>query len=438
MTYTKASLLLFLMLVTSCSANGRQLISTHQLTTLGDSGNSRPHQLLTPQGTATSQAVFSLSSPTDGATNLPLELKLSWTEADGATHYILQLADDSSFSQFIINETVQPSATAAQGEFDIKKKNKLKTGTTYFWRVYAVFPDQSQRIADRSPSTFRTTAGLFAGLASKGFKLQKALSGPDKGELAEVSFLNTIGQNTVYSTTFALSWQSKRFAELGNTNVALQASVEGALSSDDSESEDAWRFKVSGVFSTSFVRCQDELVPCPAARQTDPFFSGLYTKASLKYEADRDFKVKKLSGEFYTTPSSFRLAMGTARPISPSKPIQFQWRPFFRVDVGHTFRRGGSAEKNDTIFRLVPRARAVLNLQFLRRALNMDDVNIFADETFYHLPLEDGKRKFNFLMTGIEFHFTPNLGFGLTYKTGSSAPTFQKINTLQGVFGIRF
>jgi hypothetical protein len=192
------------------------------------------------------------------------------------------------------------------------------------------------------------------------------------------------------------------------------------------------------VFSTSFVRCKAALVPCPAAQQTDPLFSGLYSKVSLKYEANRDFNIKKLSAEFFTTPNSFRLAIGTARPINPVKPIQFQWRPSFRVDVGRTFLRGNSAERKDTIFRLVPRARAVLNLQFLRQALNMDDVNIFADYTFYRLPLESGKKNFNFFTGGIEFNFTSNLGFGLTYKSGSSAPKFQKINTLEGIIGIRF
>lgn len=440
MTHTKSFLVLLLLLFTGYSANARSAVATSSIKTPAAHRRVEAQPLLTASVTRNEQSTFSLSSPSDGATNQPLELKLSWTEAESATQYILQLASESNFSTMLINETVQPTGTqgAAQGEFDIKKKHKLKPGTTYFWRVYAVLPDGSKQIADRSPSTFKTTANFFGGLTRHGFKLQKALSGPDKGELAELSFLNTIGEKTVYSANFALSWQSKKLADIGHTSIATQMSVEGALASDDSESEDAWRFRGSAVFSTSFVRCSADIAPCPAARQTDPLFSGLYTKASLKYEADRDFNIKKVSAEFLTTPNSFRLAMGTARPISPSKPIQFQWRPFFRVDVGHTFRRGNSEERKDTIFRLVPRARAVLNLHFLRRALNMDDVNIFADDTFYRLPLESGKKNFNFFMSGIEFNFTPNLGFGLTYKSGNSAPRFERINTLEGIVGIRF
>jgi len=384
------------------------------------------------------QRTFALSAPTDGATNQPLQLTLSWTEADEATQYVVQLSPQPDFLALLINETVPPSATAAQGEFDIKKKHKLVSGTTYFWRVYAIFPDGSRRLGDGSPFKFKTTADFFRGLTRNGFKLQKALSGPDKGELAEFSFLNTIGEKTVYSANFAFSWQSKKVADIGHTSIAAQLSVEGALASDDSESEDAWRFRASSVFTTSFIRCKTNGNPCAPDELTDPLFSGLYTKASVKLEGDRDFDVKKISGEFLTTPNSFRLAIGTARPISPAKAIQFQWRPFFQVDVGHTFRKGNSAEKKDTILRLIPRARAVFNLHFLRRPLNMDDVNIFIDDTFYRLPLEADRKNHNFFQSGIEFNFTSNLGFGLTYKSGSSAPKFQKINTLEGIIGIRF
>lgn len=158
----------------------------------------------------------------------------------------------------------------------------------------------------------------------------------------------------------------------------------------------------------------------------------------MKLESNRDFDVKKLSGEFQFTPNSRKLAIETARPELPKKPVQFQWRPFFTLDVGHTYRRGTSEEREATILRLVPRVRARLDLQFLRRALNLNSVAIFADDTFYHLPLEKQRKNNNFFTSGIEFNFTPNLGFGLTYKSGRSAPQFEKINTLQGIIGIRF
>jgi hypothetical protein len=386
------------------------------------------------------QVSFSLSHPRDGATDMPLELSLSWKKAAGATEYLLQLSRNKDFEELIIDTKVSPSTTSSNESFEIKKKEfKLETGTKYYWRVFAIMPAGPEIPANENPISFTTTANFFDSLANHGFTLQKALAGPDKGELAEFSFLDNIGKKTVYSTNFALSWRPTSILNAGHTNVRLQTSVEGSLSSDDSESEDAWRLRFSSIFVTSFVRCRSAVRPCPRGQLTHPTIGSLYTTASLKYEGDRDFNVKKLSAEFLTTPNSHRLAIGDARPGNARKPpVQFQWRPFFRVDVGHTFRRGTSAERQDTILRLVPRVRTVLNLQFLRRALNMDDVNIFADNTFYYLPLENNKKRKNFFTSGIEFNFSPNLGIGLTYKTGRSAPKFEKINTLQAIVGIRF
>ena len=184
------------------------------------------------------QTTFFLSAPTNGATNQPLELTLGWTVPDGATEYQLQVSESVSFSPLLFEETVPLSTTADQGSFDIKKKeHELKPGATYFWRVFATLTDGSKVEAKKSPFRFQTAGNFFEGVQNRGFKLQKALSGPDTGELAEFSFLNTIGENTVYSSTFALSWQTNT---LKGKDIRIQASVEGALASNDSDSEDAW------------------------------------------------------------------------------------------------------------------------------------------------------------------------------------------------------
>jgi len=382
---------------------------------------------------------FCLGSPTHKATDLPLELILGWTEPTKSVQkYLVQLSDDPLFTTLLLNESVDPDPNLSGGEFTVKKKHGLKPGRTYYWRVRADFAGEPGVWAQNGVYFFTTGNNIFEALSSKGFKLQKALTGPDKGELAEFSFLNTIGEKSVYSTTFALSWQPKRSLNVGRTNIRPGWSVEGRLASDESEAEDAWRFRLSSIFTTSFIGCSVEVKPCPTNRLTNPTFEGLYTKASLKFEGDKNFDVKKLSGEFLITPNSAALAIGAARPGSPSKPIQFQWRPFFSIDAGHTFRRGNSEETEDTILRLIPRVRTRIDLQFLRQWLNLHEVSIFADNTFYYLPLEKVRKRNNFFTSGIEFNFTPNLGFGLTYKNGRSAPKFEKINTLQGVIGIRF
>ena len=384
---------------------------------------------------------FCLSSPMDEATDQDLEPVISWREPRTAVeNYLLQVSEDKNFDTLLVQQIVPEDPDMDGAQFRLRKTHRLEPGRTYYWRVQANFvggaPAPAWNI--KGPFSFKTTYNFLSSLADKGFRLQKALAGPDKGELAEFSFLNTIGEKTVFSTTFALSWEPKNDIIFKQTTLTFGTSVEGALASDESEAEDAWRFRVSGIFLTNFIRCQNGQQQCPPQQFTKPTIQSLYYKGSLKLEGDKDFDVRKLSGEFLITPNSYRLAMGAARPGLPSKPLQFQWRPFFSVDAGHTFRRGNSEEREDTILRLVPRVRARVDLQFLRQWLNMNEVAIFADETFYYLPLENQRKRNNFFTSGIEFKFTPNVGFGLTYKNGRAAPKFEKINTLQGILGIRF
>src|SRR5882724_12675211 len=171
-------------------------------------------------------------------------------------------------------------ATPVEGSFEIKKKEfKLESATEYYWRVYAILPDGSQVLANPERSSFKTTANFFDQLHKQGFRLQKALTGPDKGELAEFSFLDTIGQKKVYSSTFAFSWSPNKQPGPGHTVILPQVSVEGSLASDDSKSEDAWRFQLSSAFVSNFIRCRSGRPPC-AGQLTQPTFEGLYTTAS--------------------------------------------------------------------------------------------------------------------------------------------------------------
>lgn len=393
----------------------------------------------------TADTDFCLGAPEDRATDVSLQPTLAWTEPrrkvadpDAVREYVVRVSENSTLNPAVITESVPGDGDE---EYSVPEKQKLRPNTTYYWTVRAIFKDGTEVDAMNGAYRFTTTLNLFAALSEKGLRLRKALTGPDAGELAEFSFLNTIGEKTVFSTTFALSWQSNRVAEFGNTSVQLGTSVEGSLASDESESEDAWRFRGKAILTTNFIRCSvgtSPTSPCPPSSLTRPTFESLITYISAKLEGDKDFDVRKVSAEFMFTPNSRKLAIGTARPELPKHPVQFQWRPFFRIDAGHTMRRGVSEEAEDTIFRLVPRVRARLDLHFLRQALNMNNVAVFADDTFYYLPLENVRKRNNFFMSGIEFNFTPNLGFGLTYKNGRSAPKFEKINTLQGVIGVRF
>lgn len=278
-----------------------------------------------------------------------------------------------------------------------------------------------------------SSKNLFERLHDAGFTLKRALSGPDKGEAAAFSFLSTLGDNTVFTADFALSWHPTRGSfNVGPFDLSFLTSVEGKLTSDESEAEDAWRFRASLIGDTSQIGAIDSTK----------------TSLSLKYESDQDFDTQKLMAEIVFTPTIRKLALGKAWPPAPTDPssghakqyppFQFLWRPFLGLDVGHTFDKGQSAETEETILRLQVRGRAQLLLNLVTQALGLHETSIFVDNTFYYLPLEGRNSTHNFLVAGIEFLVTENVSIGLTYKVGEEAPNFEQIKTFGGTIGIRF
>lgn len=273
---------------------------------------------------------------------------------------------------------------------------------------------------------------LFEALSHSGFTLKRALSGPDKGEAAAFSFLRTAGKDTVFTADFALSWSPRgsRF-EFDPFDLSLQTSVEGKLTSDESEAEDAWRLRASIIGDTSQLG----------------IFDSTYTSLSAKFESDQDLDTQKLTGELLFTPTLRRIALGKGWPpalLDPSgrvkryPPLQFLWRPFIGLDVGHTVDKGESAETEDTVLRLIGRGRAQILLNFFAQAMGLREASIFVDNTFYFLPLEDKDDTHNFLVAGLQFQVTKDVTIGLTYKVGEEAPNFEKIETFGATIGIRF
>lgn len=274
---------------------------------------------------------------------------------------------------------------------------------------------------------------LFKWLHDAGFTLQRALSGKFAGEAAAFSFLSTLGDNTVFTADFALSWRPPMTTfKAGPFDLSFLTSVEGKLTSAESKSENAWRFRASLIGDTS---------------QIGPIDS-TFTSVSLKYESDQDFDTQKLMAEMVFTPTIRKLALGVPWPKAPTEqssghakqypPFQFLWRPFLGLDVGHTLVKGQSAETEETILRLQVRGRAKLLLNLVTQALRLQETSIFLDNTFYYLPLEGRNDTHNFLVAGIEFLVAENVIIGFTYKVGEEAPNFEQIETFGGTIGIRF
>ena len=379
---------------------------------------------------------FRLSRPAGGATNEEPTLKLAWTEdqqsnkAYTLTKFIVEIAlgdnreANGRFSRPVFVKEVAPSGVSGQA-FNVPKEI-LRSGQKYHWQVLAEFiPNGSTqpvlKAASNAPESFKTLAQTFDFFERRGLTLQRAVSGDDATEGAQFGFLRTINKKTLYTADFALIY-NHRFQSTQRTAFAFQTSVQGNLTSDESESEDALQFRAGAIIDRNLKR---------------DTINHLYISLAAKYEADQKFNVGKLISENMLTPTFPVLGIGIPFGRS-SDPVQFRWRPFFYFDVGRSFKTGASSETQDTVLRLTPRVRTILTLNFLRRALNLNDTFIFTDDFFYFLPLEKKKNRHNMFTSGFVLQVTKDFGFGLTYKQGESAPKFRPVHSLGGVLTVRF
>lgn len=76
-----------------------------------------------------------LSSPSDGATNVSLSPNLEWESIDGISEYQVQLATSNSFSSPLVDETVSDVTFDASG---------LENDQSYYWRVQAANDGDSE------------------------------------------------------------------------------------------------------------------------------------------------------------------------------------------------------------------------------------------------------------------------------------------------------
>jgi hypothetical protein len=70
-----------------------------------------------------------LSSPANGAANVPLTVTVSWSAVSSATSYTLQMSSSTAFSSFILNQAAMAGTSQVISDFP--------ANTTCFWRVSA-------------------------------------------------------------------------------------------------------------------------------------------------------------------------------------------------------------------------------------------------------------------------------------------------------------
>jgi YVTN family beta-propeller protein len=91
---------------------------------------------------------FTLTSPSAGATNRPLQPTFTWTASSDAASYRLEVATDSGFAGIALDQAGVAAPT-------FTPSSDLARATDYWWRVTAVNAS-GQVVATNAPRTFRT------------------------------------------------------------------------------------------------------------------------------------------------------------------------------------------------------------------------------------------------------------------------------------------
>lgn len=283
----------------------------------------------------------------------------------------------------------------------------------------------------------------FDDLKAAGFKLRRtsdeATGDQDKPALFGLSRDFEKGTKTEFTADFYLSWNSTRVQGEGRRQVqergkevGYELSVEGHLNSTDDKAGDAWKLRAERKAIFSFDdKHQDDTV-------------GLSFDLGGKLEANRDFERQRLSAELQMTPTWSSVGLGRFQPATEvliagkkpeaEAPIQFRWRPYVTVDAGNII--SGNERVTDSAVWLSGRLKFELALNFLKGALGVDSVTMFADGT--SLYATDNQSWHTYLETGLDIMFNKNVGFTALYKTGEMSPDFDQTNLFTSGITVKF
>jgi len=141
-----------------------------------------------------------LLSPANDAINVPTAASLVWHTSNGATRYHLQVATDSLFENFVVNDSTLSDTT---------REANFGSFITYYWRVRAMNVGGASDYS--SAWNFRT---IFVGLPSV-----PSLSSPENGAVDEYIILT-------------LDWNDAEGAESYRLQVASDSLFESLVADD--------------------------------------------------------------------------------------------------------------------------------------------------------------------------------------------------------------
>jgi hypothetical protein len=387
---------------------------------------------------ATTFGGFVIKTPAAGERVRSLTPEVDWTPAAGG--------GPERRYEVVVNEKEEPKVTVFKAEglplnhtFESIEAGRLHRNREYVLQVTAVDPAGVRTPAANGPISFSTPAPLLLGLMQENHvSLRRAFEGDDASKSALFSYTDkalveidkkTGRQNTAHTESadfqFSLSWTPPLTDDTGAYSFRATGllNAEGKLSNQNFDSDTAMRFR-GGVDLQWFSPGQ--------------FISASRLIAVVKHEADQDYDTQKMMAEITARVTVPELAIGLAKDIVP-KQVRAIWTPSLITEYGKTIDQvASSAERDDTVLRLIGRVQARLSFpSFARDALNVNDVAFFADNKSYYLPLEDDDFH-NYLQAGFEVKFTDNVSIALQYKIGEDAPNFLKTETYSLSLGVQF
>jgi len=182
----------------------------------------------------TAPPIPTLSSPSNGATNIDIPPTLSWNSSSGATSYTLQVSTISSFSSTVFdNSSLMSTSQQVSG---------LNNNTTYYWRVSA-----TNSYGTSSPSTAWSFTTATGGTAPS----IPTLSSPSNGS-TNVAIPPTLSWNASsgapsyrLQVSTSSSFSSTVYDQSGPTSTSQQVS---GLSNNTTY---YWRVSATNSYGTS-------------------------------------------------------------------------------------------------------------------------------------------------------------------------------------------
>ncbi len=344
------------------------------------------------------------------------------------------LANDLGLADKPITLTI--SRPPAFGTVEIEKGNVAKYHVTDDFPGLDTF---EYTITDKDGESHEAVvkvrgADLFDRLSELGFSLQRASTGKNMTNPASFSLLATLDDDTVFASDFFLAWKPVMDGpwELVGFELEPLVSVEGKVASNESEAENAWKFRAGMNWGRNFNEDRNRV--------------DITTQA--KFESDRDFDTQKIVFEVEMAPTLPFLAIGEARPMpildkQTGKAVdhhwaQVIWQPYVGGDFGYTVDDDATEETKDTVVRLTTRVRFEVLLNAVAEFANLTKTILYVEDQFYYLPIESGDNIYNLVVSGVDLGLTKNLSIGVQYKRGRAAPTFGKVETIGGVIGVKF